>query len=85
VQWHGLRAVAEDGTHFDLPRGPGGDASRNSAHFGSPKGSGPNAHMVSLTGIWGRTEIAVAIGRNSTSEKHLADQLLPAPGPGMAV
>jgi hypothetical protein len=83
--WHGLRATAEDGTHFDLLRGPGGDASQNSVHFGSPKGSGPNAHMVSLTDIWTRTEIAVALGGNSTSEKHLADQLLPALGPGMVV
>lgn len=83
--WHGLRAVAEDGTHFDLLRGAGGDASQNSAHFGSPQGSGPNAHMVSLTDVWSRTEIAVAVGGNSTAEKHLADQLLPALGPGMAV
>ena len=83
--WHGLRAVAEDGTHFDLLRGPGGDASQNSVHFGSPRGSGPNAHMVSLTDIWTRTEIAVALGGNSVSEKHLADQLLPALGPGMVL
>jgi hypothetical protein len=83
--WHGLRAVAEDGTHFDLLRGPGGEASANSVHFGSPKGSGPNAHMVSLTDIWARTEIAVALGGNSVAEKHLADQLLPALGPGMVV
>jgi len=83
--WHGLRATAEDGTHFDLLRGPGGDASQNSVHFGSPQGSGPNAHMVSLTDIWTRTEVAVAAGGNSTAEKHLADQLLPALGPGMAV
>ena len=83
--WHGLRATAEDGTHFDLLRGPGGDASQNSAHFGSPRGSGPNAHMVSLTDIWTRTEIAVALGGNSVAEKHLADQLLPALGPGMVV
>jgi len=83
--WHGLRATAEDGTHFDLLRGPGGDASQNSVFFGSPHGSGPNAHMVSLTDIWTRTEIAVAVGGNSTAEKHLADQLLPALGPGMAV
>jgi hypothetical protein len=83
--WHGLRATAEDGTHFDLLRGPGGDASQNSVLFGSPKGSGPNAHMVSLTDIWTRTEIAVAAGGNSTAEKHLADQLLPALGPGMVV
>jgi Transposase DDE domain len=83
--WHGLRAVAEDGTHFDLLRGPGGDASQNSVHFGSPQGSGPNAHMVSLIDIWARTEIAVALGGNSTSEKHLADQLLPALGPGMVL
>jgi Transposase DDE domain len=83
--WHGLRATAEDGTHFGLLRGPGGDASQNSVHFGSPEGSGPNAHMVSLTDIWSRTEIAVALGGNSTSEKHLADQLLPALGPGMVV
>src|SRR5450756_1907832 len=83
--WHGLRAVAEDGTHFDLLRGPGGDASQNSVHFGSPAGSGPNAHMVSLTDIWTRTEIAVALGGNSVSEKHLADQLLPALGPGMVL
>jgi hypothetical protein len=83
--WHGLRATAEDGTHFDLLRGPGGDASQNSVHFGSPQGSGPNAHMVSLTDIWTRTEVAVAAGGNSTAEKHLADQLLPALGPGMVV
>jgi len=83
--WHGLRAVAEDGTHFDLLRGPGKETSENSVHFGSPAGSGPNAHMVSLTGIWTRTEIAVALGGNSVSGKHLADQLLPALGPGMAV
>jgi Transposase DDE domain len=83
--WHGLRATAEDGTHFDLLRGPGGDASQNSVHFGSPKGSGPNAHMVSLTDIWTRTEIAVALGGNSVAEKHLADQLLPALGPGMVL
>jgi hypothetical protein len=83
--WHGLRATAEDGTHFDLLRGPGGEASQNSVHFGSPKGSGPNAHMVSLTDIWSRTEIAVALGGNSVSEKHLADQLLPALGPGMVL
>ena len=83
--WHGLRAVAEDGTHFDLLRGPGGDASQNSVFFGSPHGSGPNAHMVALSDIWTRTEMAVAMGGNSTSEKHLADQLLPAFGPGMAV
>jgi hypothetical protein len=83
--WHGLRATAEDGTHFDLLRGPGGEASQNSVHFGSPQGSGPNAHMVSLIDVWSRTEIAVALGGNSTSEKHLADQLLPALGPGMAV
>src|ERR1035441_5041452 len=60
--WHGLRATAEDGTHFDLLRGPGGEASQNSVHFGSPKGSGPSAHMVSLNDIWTRTEIAVALG-----------------------
>ena len=83
--WHGLRAVAEDGTHFDLLRGPGGEASQNSVHFGSPEGSGPNAHMVSLTDIWARTEIAVALGGNSVAEKHLADQLLPALGPGMVL
>jgi hypothetical protein len=83
--WHGLRATAEDGTHFDLLRGPGGDASQNSVHFGSPAGSGPNAHMVSLTDIWTRTEIAVALGGNSVAEKHLADQLLPALGPGMVL
>ncbi|MGH3194905.1 MAG: transposase, partial [Streptosporangiaceae bacterium] len=83
--WHGLRATAEDGTHFDLLRGPGGDASQNSVLSGSPKGSGPNAHMVSLTDIWTRAEIAVAAGGNSTAEKHLADQLLPALGPGMLV
>jgi hypothetical protein len=83
--WHGLRAVAEDGTHFDLLRGPGGDASQNSVHFGSPAGSGPNAHMVALTDIWTRTGIAVAIGRHSTAEKHLADQLLPALGKDMVV
>ena len=83
--WHGLRATAEDGTHFDLLRGPGGDASQNSVHFGSPKGSGPSAHMVSLTDIWTRTEIAVALGGNSVAEKHLADQLLPALGPGMVL
>jgi len=34
--------------------------------------------MVSLTDIWTRTEVAVAAGGNSTAEKHLADQLLPA-------
>lgn len=83
--WHGLRAAAEDGTHFDLLRGPGGDASQNSVLFGSPHGSGPNAHMVSLTDIWSRTEMALAVGGNSTAEKHLADQLLPALGPGMVV
>ena len=83
--WHGLRAVAEDGTHFDLLRGPGKETSENSVHFGSPAGGGPNAHMVSLTDIWTRTEIAVALGGNSVSEKHLADQLLPALGPGMVV
>ena len=83
--WHGLRATAEDGTHFDLLRGPGGEASQNSVLFGSPKGSGPNAHMVSLTDIWTRTEMALAAAGNSTSEKHLADQLLPALGPGMVV
>jgi hypothetical protein len=81
--WHGLRATAEDGTHFDLLRGPGKHTSQNSVFFGSPKGSGPSAHMVSLTGIWSRTEMALAAGGNSTSEKHLADQLLPALGPGM--
>src|ERR1035437_2847920 len=83
--WHGLRATAEDGTHFDLLRGPGKETSENSVHFGSPKGSGPNAHMVSLTDIWTRTEIAVALGGNSVAEKHLADQLLPALGPGMVL
>src|SRR5260221_11865645 len=41
--------------------------------------------MVSLTDIWTRTEIAIALGGNSVSEKHLADQLLPALGPGMVV
>jgi hypothetical protein len=83
--WHGLRAVAEDGTHFDVLRGPGGDASANSVHFGSPKGSGPNAHMVAATEIWSRTAIAVALGRNAVSEAHLAARLLPAFGPGMVV
>ena len=83
--WHGLRATAEDGTHFDLLRGPGKETSENSVHFGSPRGSGPNAHMVSLTDIWTRTEIAVALGGNSVAEKHLADQLLPALGPGMVL
>ena len=83
--WHGLRAVAEDGTHFDVLRGPGGDASANSLHFGSPKGSGPNAHQVAATGIWTRTAIAIALGRNSVSEAHLAACLLPAFGPGMVV
>jgi len=83
--WHGLRATAEDGTHFDLLRGPGGEAPANSVHFGSPKGSGPSAHMVALSDIWTRTEIAVALGGSSTSGKHLADQLPPAPGPGMVL
>jgi len=83
--WHGLRATAEDGTHFGLLRGPGKHTSQNSMFFGSPKGSGPNAHMVSLIDIWSRTEMALAVGGNSTSEKHLADQLLPALGPGMVV
>src|ERR1022692_1404393 len=41
--------------------------------------------MVSLTDIWTRTEIAVALGGNSVAEKHLADQLLPALGPGMVL
>ena len=79
--WHGLRATAEDGTHFDLLRGPGGEASQNSVHFGSPHGSGPSAHMVSLIDVWTRTKMALAAGGNSTAEKHLADQLLPALGP----
>jgi hypothetical protein len=83
--WPGLRAVAEDGTHFDVLRGPGGDDSANSVHFGSPEDSGPNAHMVAATDIWGRTAIAVAIGGNAVSEAHLAARLLPAFGPGMVV
>ena len=83
--WHGLRATAEDGTHFDLLRGPGGEASENSVLFGSPQDSGPNAHMVSLIDVWTRTEMAIAVGRNSTSETHLAAQLLPAFGPGMVI
>lgn len=83
--WHGLRATAEDGTHFDLLRGPGGETSENSVLFGSPQDSGPNAHMVSLIDVWTRTEMAIAAGRNSTSETHLAAQLLPAFGPGMVI
>jgi len=90
-RWHGLRAMAKDGTARVVADPKGADRngehgqSRNAAHFGRPASTGapaaPQVRMVEVTDVWARSCVAWAAGPCRTGETTLAACLGPAYGP----